>query len=216
MVAAASTALSSAQIADESGKAEEPLPAASRPSPTTQQPVPDAAAGVGNGSHTAEHSGGEAAETPASPIVADTATPAAAPGAGHAPVSVAEPEQPAKPAPYAFSGASSCRNGARRHKRACTCVQGWCMYRVVWAATGQPPSAALLQACNAFWTRHLHPCVRWHLGALTPRCWHLAPMTASCGSQGSTSRRHLSCMCADETAHAWRYVNPDHGWCRFE
>ena len=118
MVAAASTALSSAQITDESGEAEGPPPAASGPSPATQQPVPDVAVGVANGSHTAEHSGGEAAETPASPTVADTATPAAAPDADHAPASVAEPAQPAKPAPYAFSGASSCRHGALCHKRA--------------------------------------------------------------------------------------------------
>lgn len=201
MEAAASTALSSAQIADGSEEAGDPPPTASKPSSATQQPVPDAAAGVANGSHTTERSGGAAAETPASPTVADTATPAAAPGSDHAPAGDAEPAQPAKPAPYAFSGASSCRHGAMCHKRACTFVQGCCMNCVDWAATGQPTPAALLQACNAFWTRHLHPCVRWPLGALTPRCWHLAPMTASCGSQGSTSRRRLSCMCANKTAH---------------
>ena len=78
----------------------------------------------------------------------------------------------------------------------------------------QPVVTASLQACNAFWTRHLHPCVRWLLGASTQRCWHLARTMASCGLQGSMSRRLPSCTCVDK--RCGRHVNFRRCWCRLK
>lgn len=121
-VAAASTALRSAGISDVRGESEEPAPAASHPSKATQQPVPDAATGIANGTQTVDHRGDTAADASASSAVLDAAAAAAAPEASHAPADDGSPAQNAKPAPYAFSGAIGCRSRALHHNRACQLV----------------------------------------------------------------------------------------------